>query len=420
MIYIVGTFLLITIIVITIFFLKFKKRENISISIKDKANINNDELELIRKNNQNGLVIQMEMLPKEIVDENKLVEITDSNVLTRINHLVPGLAQVGISSTKAVQATQKSGVLYKAVIPAGTKLTESKGISNVFRGMYHGKKGIKGHANLVPVEKGADIAVNATAAAMNVASLVVGQYYMTKINNELGEINDGISKVLDFQDNEYRSKVFSLLAHVEKIAKFQVEILENNELRFSKITQLDTLEMQSTELLGQTNLTLAGIIKEKKIDYVEYEKDLENIEKWHMYQTSLMKILSKISELKYTLHFGEVSREQCSAILPDYIKQVIETKKRLTDWHKDITEHLMIDTEKKRRKRKGFDEAVHYVPSLFKEDFKYRPVAENTVNMIESQSNSFEEMYNDTSKLYDKDVQLILKDDKVYYLPEDV
>ena len=40
------------------------------------------------------LVIQMEMLPAEAIsDESKLVEITDSKVLARVNNLVPGLAQ---------------------------------------------------------------------------------------------------------------------------------------------------------------------------------------------------------------------------------------------------------------------------------------------------------------------------------------
>lgn len=73
---------------------------------------------------------------------------------------------------------------------------------------------------------------------------------MTQINAELGEISDCISKIADFQDNEYRSKVFSLIAHVKKIADFQSEILENNKMRMSKINQLDSLEEECTQLFG--------------------------------------------------------------------------------------------------------------------------------------------------------------------------
>ncbi len=212
----------------------------------------------------------MEMLPaEEILAENKLVEITDSKVLAHVNNLVPGLAQVGGNvAHNAAQAAQANGgeVLYRAIIPVGTKLTDSKAMENAVRGIYHGTDGIKGHANLVAVEaqKGTAVVANTTAAAMGVASMVVGQYYMTQINAELGEISDGISKISDFQDNEYRSRVFSLVAHVKKIADFQVEILENNELRLSKIAQLDSLEEESTQLLGQANLTLAGYTKKRK------------------------------------------------------------------------------------------------------------------------------------------------------------
>ena len=142
--------------------------------------------------------------------------------------------------------------------------------------MYHGANGIKGHADWLPVEaqKGSSVVVNIAAAAMGVASMVVGQYYMTQINAELGVINDGISEIQNFQDNEYRSRVFSLIAHVKKIADFQTEILENNELRISKINQLDSLEEECTQLLGQANLTLASFAKKTDLDYETYETNI--------------------------------------------------------------------------------------------------------------------------------------------------
>ena len=188
------------------------------------------------------LVIEMEMLPAEAIkDENALVEITDSKVLAHVNNLVPGLAQAGNAANNAAQAVQAAngGVLYRAIIPAGAKLTDSKAMEGAVRGFYRGADGIQGHANLVAVEaqKGTALVANTAAAAMGVASMVVGQYYMTQINAELGAISDGISEIQNFQDNEYRSRVFSLVAHVKKIADFQTEILENNELRISKINQ---------------------------------------------------------------------------------------------------------------------------------------------------------------------------------------
>ena len=138
-----------------------------------------------------------------------------------------------------------------------------------------------------------------------------------------------------------------------------------------------------------------------------------------MYQKSLLEVLYNISELRYALYLGRVSREQCVALLPTYTQQVIDTKERLTNWHKDTTKRLNIDTEEARRKRDGFDGALLYIPSLFKDEFKYTAITQNTVNLIASQSAVHEEIYHyDTSDLYAEDVQLIARDGKIYYLPE--
>ena len=210
---------------------------------------------------------------EDIPDENKLVEITDSRVLAHVDNLIPGLVQVGNLANNAKQAIQaNSQVLYKAVIPTGAKLANSKELEGAVRGFYHGANGIGGHANFAPVKapKGAVVA-NTAAAAMGVASMIVGQYYMTQINAELGEISDEISKIINFLDNEYRSRVFSLVAHVKEIADFQVEIVENNELRLSKISQLARLQEECAQLLGQANFALMGYTNKSDLDYATYE-----------------------------------------------------------------------------------------------------------------------------------------------------
>lgn len=368
------------------------------------------------------LVIQMEMLPIEVIaDESKLVEITDSKVLARVNNLVPGLAQAGVAGSNAVQAAKAgSEVLYRAIIPASAKLTNSQAMEGAVRGFYRGADGIQGHANLVAVQaqKGTAVVANIAASAMAVASMVVGQYYMTQINAELGGISDGISKISDFQDNEFRSRVFSLVAHVKKIADFQVEILENDELRLSKIAQLDSLEEECTQLLGQVNLTLAGFSKKKDLDYASYEKELKEAQNWYAYQKELLDVLYKISDLRYTLHMGAVSREQCVTLLPTYTKQVEDTQTLLTGWHQISIKRLGIDTDEIRRKRADFDGFIHFIPGLFNDDLNYRAIDERTVDMITDQA-SVESHSQDTSDLYAEDVQLISKDGKIYYLPMD-
>lgn len=367
------------------------------------------------------LVIQIETLSKEFISsETNMVEITDSKVLDRVNNLVPGLAQAGNALNNATQAAN-GAVLYRAVIPTGAKLTNSKTIEGAVRGIYHGADGIKGHANLVAVEaqKGTVAVANTVAAAMGVASMVVGQYYMTQIDRKLGEIGDGISQIQDFQDNEYRSRVFSLVAHVKKIADFQTEILENDELRLSKITQLDSLEEECTKLLGQANLTLASFAKKTDLDYEAYERALSIAHNWFIYQKSLLDVLYKISDLRYTLYLGALSREQCVALLPTYAKQVSDTLERLTAWHDGTAKRLGIETDEIRRKRVGFDGAIHSIPGLFNNDFNFRSIEKKTATMISAQASGHDALHiADTSELYTEDVQLISKNGKIYYLPE--
>lgn len=411
----------IAMVTICIFIIQRKKNnheENLGADVKTCAE---ERATTVSNDAPVELVIKMELLPAEVIkDESALVEITDRKVLAHIYNLVPELAQAGNATNNVAQAIQANGeVLYRAILPAGAKLSNSRTLEGAVKEMYHGANGIKGHADWLPVEaqKGSSVVVNTAAAAMGVASMVVGQYYMTQINAELGAINDGISEIQNFQDNEYRSRVFSLIAHVKKIADFQTEILENNEFRISKINQLDSLEEECTQLLGQANLTLASFAKKTDLDYETYEKVVGNSQNWFMYQKSLLDVLYKIAELRYTLHLGAVSREQCIAILPTYTKQVQDTQSRLAAWHEGTTERLKIDTDEVRRKRAGFDGVIHFLPGLFNEDLNYRSIEKNTVNMIRTQISGESTLSIDKSELYSEDVQLIAKDGKIYYLP---
>ena len=377
------------------------------------------ECVLIETEPTTELDIPIEMVPAEsIEDETGLVEITDSKILAQVSNLLPGLFQTGNSINNVAQII-RNGPVYKAIIPEGAKLAKSKGMENAYRSICLGDKGIEGQANLVKVESGTAIAANSVSAVMNVSSLIVGQYYMKQINAELDVISDGIDKIQSFQENEYRSKVFSLVAHVKRIANFQSEILENDELRISKIYQLDSLEKDCAELLGQANFALADFTNMNKLSYKEYEKVIAEVQKWYTYQKSLIEVMYKISDLRYTLHLGAVSREQCADLLSTYQKQIGDTKELINVWHYKTAKRLGIKIDEICRKRAGFDGAIHFIPGLLKDEYKFRSIDMKTVKMIIEQAMGYEEQcaaY--TSELYNEDVQLISKDGRLYYLPE--
>ena len=61
--------------------------------------------------------------------------------------------------------------------------------------------------------------------------------------------------------------------------------------------------------------------------------------------------------------------------------------------------------------------AVHFIPGLINEEWNFKPIAERTAWMIDSQSGGYNELYHDSSNLYIEDVQLISTGGKIYYLP---
>ncbi|WP_339563214.1 hypothetical protein [Bifidobacterium thermophilum] len=365
--------------------------------------------------------ILVEMLPVEAAPDDQLVEITDGEVLAHVNNLIPNFAQTGLATANAIQAANAgSEVLYRAIIPSGATLAKSKGTVGAVRGFYRGADGrIAGHADFVAehAQNGAAAVANTASAAMSVASMVVGQYYMAQINGKIEKINNEISKVADFQKNEFKSRVASLIARVKRIADFQMETLEKDELRLPGIAQLDNLEKDCTELLGQANFTLAGYAKHHDLDYQAYEKELQEAQIWCTYQKMLLDMLYKISDLRFALHLGAVSREQCNAVLPMYAKQVEDTRKLLAEWHDAMAKRLQVDAEKARRKRSGFDGAVHFIPGLFNDDQNFEALDGKTVRMIKDQKANHAPERWDTSNLYAQDVQLISKNGKIYYLP---
>lgn len=411
---------IIVVVVVVGGFLLWKSRQKNDVIIKQNIGITKSEVDT---DELNQLVIQLEQLPAgALTDESKLMEITDSKVLARVNNLVPELFKVGNAVGNAVQGVQANGqVLYQAIIPAGAKLANSKDMAGAVRGIYHGAKGVKGHANLVAVKQKANVATNVAASAMGVVSIVVGQYYMKQINAELDEINAGIKKIADFQNNEYKSKVFALVAQIQKVTKFQVDILENDELRLSEIDNLNRWEQQCIELLGQANLTISAYAKNKNIDYKSYEREIAQVQNWFIYQKTLMEIMIKISQLRHTLNLGVVSREQCGELIPIYSKQVQVALEQLATWHKVQIKKFKINVDKSRKKRMGWDYAIHLIPSLINGEKNFTSISNKMVKNIIDQTQGYAKPHNiDEIDLFQKDVKIIAKEGKIYYFPQEV
>ena len=242
---------------------------------------------------------------------------------------------------------------------------------------------------------------------------------MTQIYSELGVINNSISKILDFQNNEYKSKIMLLVTKVKQLARFQVEILENDELRKNELINLQNLEGNCYQLLQQANLTINDITKNSNIDYDKYEEQVKESFQWINFQQVLAEVLYRIEELKYTLYLGLTSREQCLSFYDDCSKQIKNVRIELNKWHANQAARLNIDIENQRRKKQSFEAMLFKIPGLINDNLNFKNINEKTVEMIRNQTNevAMENASNYDNDLYQKDVSLIVKDGKLFYLP---
>lgn len=372
------------------------------------------------ENIQENKMIPIEwLLPTEAIDDEKLFEITDSTVIARISATIPNTAQVAAKTV--TNNALKNVELYKAIIPSGVKLAESKQIEGAVRGFYRGTKGIKGQANLVKIDptkisKAASVA-NSAANIMNVGSLVVGQYYMAEIDAKLETMNKNISKIGDFQDREFKSRILSLLSRVGEVSQFSSEILESDDLRNRKLQALDDLKGICTDLLQQVNETIADVYnKNSNMKFREYQEKVDEINTLLNYQNILITILEEISKLTYLLGKGEVSIDFSYFLFNTYLERSIQIRTTLQQWHTKQVESLKIDLDNNRVSKSGIEGFFSKIPGLVDDNWNYKELQQGLNEKISTQSQDDSLAFTEPEEVYSKDVPIVIKDGKYYYL----
>ena len=366
---------------------KKKKKQNNTDVVVIESEPDNNETQIVSTEN-NGLAVLMEQLPTTYsIDENRLIEITDSHVLARIDSLVPSLGTTGASIGNVVKSVQaaKGETIYRVVLQKGGELVDSRSMVGAKRAMALGPNGIRENANLIEVPQGLDkgaVVANAGAAVMGVASMVVGQYYMAHVDNQLALISDSLLRVIDFLDVQYKSEVASLMESVYNISRFQISSIENEELRNRELDNIQELRKDCQRLLNQAETTIETLTSKTYSSYSEYESKIKKIEKWNQYQMILVKLLYQLNILDFTLHLGIKSKEQCFGSFSLHTTKIETLHTRLVDWHKNQCEVLKIDFDESRRKHTGVLGWLEKPISWINDDWNYEKVGAQTVRMI--------------------------------------
>jgi len=291
------------------------------------------------------------------------------------------------------------------------------------RGLYHGAKGVKGHANLVKVDptklSKATAVANGVANVMNVGSLVVGQYYMSEINSKLETMNKSIDKISDFQDREFKSRILSLISRVGEISQFSSEIMEQDDQRNIKLAAMENLKGIATELLGQVNLTITDMSqKNPNPNYQEYQKYVDDFHTLVAYQNALITVLEEISKLTYLLGKGGISTDMSYSLFNKYLEQSVQVRTSLEQWHDRQVKSLHIDLDNKRIAKIGIEGFFSAIPGIVDDKWKYKELKNGLEQKINAQTTKNQLMLDEPNDIYEKDVQIVIKDGKYYYLHE--
>ena len=254
---------------------------------------------------------------------------------------------------------------------------------------------------------------------MSIGSIIVGQYYMSQINNQLGVIKSELDKISTFQEKEYESEIYALLGFVSKYSLFQIEIVENKELRERVLTHLVQLEYECTKLLAQANLTLKEIGKKTGLEYADYEELVIEAQTWCQYQKTLLKMLREIDYLIYALYLGKVSKDNCDSLFYPFYEMAKDAQKALETFHTETCKSLKIDLNRNWRLRSGIKRALIFVPSLFYKKLRYKGIPREIPLMISGQCSreQYNDILNNEPDLFKDKVRLIIKGGKLYYLP---
>ena len=369
------------------------------------------------KDTNKDLEIVLESLPATFNEtQGHLVEITDPSVLARIDAVIPAAGVAGTNIARAVGSTGET--LYKVILKNGGQLVDSRAYGGAKRAMTMGENGIAEHANLLEVNpSGLGKVVNAGVTAVSVVSVVVGQYYMQQIDAMMGVISDELKGIVSTLDIQYRSQAASLIESVYNISKFRMDTMLNEKLRLRELDNIQELRKDCQTLLNQAETEMETVLKTEQPTYDSYISAIKRIEKWSRYQSILVQVLAQINELDFTLNMGAKTKVHCYGSLEIHTKKLDEIHAKILSWHKEQCEHLQIDLNEERRKNTGFFAKLLEKPiTVLKEEWMYKPLDKETVNLIKNQTTQMPQLSYDPGNLFSEDVEIVVRGDKKYYL----
>lgn len=324
-----------------------------------------------------------------IPDEKNIIKDIDiKKAVSIIDNTVPNTAMLRNNIKNSTELLNNNRVFFSASKKGTENMMKVKGTTNESYGtQVIGGKIIKQtkfvDENQMIKNAGKEALVN---AGFNMASMVVGQYYMNEINNKLDDLKEDINLISDYLDSDYKSRIAYIISKLKEVIDNKSEILSSDFSINKRYDDILELESDCSKLLGQANEMIKNNIKEVNIDYRKYEKQLKQVHKWFLRQQILQTLLLEIGNLRYVLSNGNETSKLSHTQYNNYLLQCNNVNDELEKWHNLVGQKLGIDITEARRNGKFFNVKKHTIGQI-NEEWAYNKIDENIVEFIKNQIN---------------------------------
>lgn len=398
-------------------------------------NRNQSKETIIEEKSENSMVVKDEQpsyFPTiQIIENNDIIpsnkaliknEVVKST-LSKIDNVAPKASNIVSSSKNAVELTKNGKVLFSASVEDANIMLSAGGnkfygaqiskVSGKNKNLFTGQTQFTKETGLTKDLTKQQL----TNVGMNAASIVVGQYYMSEINDKLEDIKNSIDNISNFQDSEYLSKLLHTCSKINEITENQNDILLNEETRKNAYSDIKDIETKCAELLGQANIQIGKNINDSELNAKQYFKKVKTIDKWYKRQQVTQELLLKIGDLRFTLANGSEKSNLSHKQFNNYLDTTNKVNNQLELWHNNYINKLGIDIDNHRKKGSLFKVREKTI-GLIKEDWNYNKVEDSTIKQISSQIEP--KKYNKLISDKKDDVILIQKYKGNYYnVPND-
>lgn len=347
--------------------------------------------------------------------------LNSGKLLSTISQTFPAASSVTSALASGIAEKAGSGA-YQVIMQSGQSLMHSKNGENLYKGITQaaGHRGIAGSADLKPINSTvSELATKtgAVAGVMSVASMVVGQYYMTEINGKLESISESIDDIKNFQKTELLAQISTVVRESRQLSVYNDEIMESASERQLARHRASDFEEKSGELLDQINsLIRLELVPSGK--FSEYERHTRGLVPLLSSQQVLVATLRELSRLTVVLSRSEVSPERAGATYKELVASSEKVRDNVVEWHSKETDVWHVNLARESRTKTGIKRVMSQPLTIVNPELAYQHVPSEFIKQVQTQSSMRQPELPEMTG-YQVPVELLIKNNQVYYrVPE--